>query len=116
METDPEVAVGGQNEAEAREAYGEWLVGRVPMSSSGRALSANKPAGYVKVVAAGDGSLLGVQVVGARASDTIAEATLALEMDATLDDLASTIHAHPTFPEALSDAAAAAKGESIHSF
>ncbi|PSP82582.1 hypothetical protein BRC96_10205 [Halobacteriales archaeon QS_6_64_34] len=54
MYTDPEVAVVGHSETEAREAYDDVLVGRVPMSSSGRALSANKPAGYVKVVAAAD--------------------------------------------------------------
>jgi len=115
MYTDPEVAVVGQSETEAREQYDDVLVGRVPMSSSGRALSANKPAGYVKVVAAPGGTLLGAQIVGARASDTIAEATLALELDATVDDLRGTAHAHPTFPEALADAAADAVGESIHS-
>jgi len=115
MYTDPEVAVVGRSESEAREAYDDPLVGRVPMATSGRALSANKPAGYVKVVAAPDGALLGAQVVGARASDTIAEATLALELDATIDDLRGTAHAHPTFPEALADAADDAVGESIHS-
>jgi dihydrolipoamide dehydrogenase len=115
MYTDPEVAVVGQSESEAREAYDDVLVGRVPMSSSGRALSANKPAGYVKVVAAPDGTLLGAQIVGARASDTIAEATLALELGATVDELRGTAHAHPTFPEALADAADDAVGESIHS-
>jgi dihydrolipoamide dehydrogenase len=114
MYTDPEVAVVGLNETEAREAYGTLQVGRVPMDTSGRALSANKPAGYAKVVADGSGQLLGVQVVGARASDTIAEATLALELDATLEDITKTMHAHPTFPEALAEAAEAAVGESIH--
>jgi dihydrolipoamide dehydrogenase len=115
MYTDPEVAVVGLSEADAREAYEQVRVGRVPMATSGRALSANKPAGYVKVVADGAGHLLGVQVVGARASDTIAEATLALELDATLEDITSTIHAHPTFPEVLAEAAEDALGESIHS-
>ena len=114
MYTDPEVAVVGLSEAEARDKHGDIKVGQVPLSGSGRALSANKAAGYVKVVAAGDGTLLGVQIVGARASDSIAEATLALELDATLSDLTTTLHAHPTFPEALADAADAASGESIH--
>lgn len=115
MYTDPEVAVVGMTEAEARRAHGTVRVGRVPFSTSGRALTANKPAGYAKVVAAGDGTLLGAQVVGARASDTIAEATLALELGATLEDIRTTVHAHPTFPEALVDAADDAVGESIHS-
>ena len=116
MYTDPEVATVGLNETEAREEYDEVLVGRFPMSASGRALSVNKTSGYVKVIADKDEKLLGVQIVGARASDMIAEATLALEMNAYLDDIANTIHAHPTFPEALADACEAAKDESIHSY
>jgi len=115
MYTDPEVAVVGLNETEAREQYDELNVGRVPMHTSGRALSANKTAGYVKVIADPQERLLGVQVIGARASDTIAEATLALELDASLSDITTTLHAHPTFPEALADAAEDARGESIHS-
>ena len=115
MYTDPEVAVVGLNETAAREQYDELNVGRVQMDTSGRALSANKSDGYVKVIAAPDETLLGVQVIGARASDTIAEATLALELDASLSDLTTTLHAHPTFPEALVDAAEDARGESIHS-
>ncbi|MFB6174702.1 MAG: dihydrolipoyl dehydrogenase [Candidatus Nanohalobium sp.] len=116
MYTDPEVATVGLNEEDAREEYDELKVGKFPMSASGRALSTNKEAGYVKVVADKDEKLLGVQIVSARASDMIAEATLALEMNAYLDDIANTIHAHPTFPEALCDAAEAAKGDSIHSY
>ena len=115
MYTDPEVAVVGLNETQAREEYDDLMTGTFPFSASGRALTANKTSGYVKVIADPDGKLLGAQVVGARASDSIAEATLALEMDAHLDDITRTIHAHPTFPEALAEAAEAAKGESIHS-
>jgi len=114
MYTDPEVAVVGLNETDAREQYDTVITGRVPLAVSGRALSANKSAGYAKVIADGDERLLGVQVVGARASDTIAEATLALELDATLNDIATTLHGHPTFPEAVVDAAEDARGESIH--
>ena len=108
MYTDPEVAVVGLNETEARKEYDQYKVGRSQFATSGRALTANKSAGYIKVIADADGTLLGTQIVGARASDTIAEATLALEMDAQLDDIANTVHAHPTFPEALADAAEAA--------
>ena len=116
MYTDPEVAVVGLDETEAREQHGEIMVGKFPFSASGRALTMDKPAGYVKVIADNDEQLLGVRIVGARASDMIAEATLALELEASLDDIASTLHAHPTFPEALVEAAEAAKGESIHSY
>jgi|APHM01.1.fsa_nt_gi dihydrolipoamide dehydrogenase len=115
MYTDPEVAIVGLSEAEATEQHDDVLVGRVSMDTSGRALTTDKTSGYLKVIADSDEQLLGVRIVGARASDTIAEATLALEMDAELDDLASTMHAHPTFPETLSEAAEAAKGEAIHS-
>lgn len=114
MYTDPEVAIVGLSEAEAQEQHGDILVGKFPMHASGRALTTDKPSGYVKVIADTAEKLLGVRIVGGRASDSIAEATLALELEATLDDLATTLHAHPTFPEALSEAAEAAKGESIH--
>ncbi|MFB6228838.1 MAG: dihydrolipoyl dehydrogenase [Halobacteriales archaeon] len=114
MYTDPEVAVVGLTETEAEKRHDDINVGRFPMSASGRALTTDKSSGYLKVVADADEKLLGVQIVGARASDTIAEATLALEMNAHLDDITDTIHAHPTFPEALADAAEAARGESIH--
>jgi len=114
MYTDPEVATVGLSEAEATEQYDDVLVGRVPMATSGRALTTDKTSGYLKVIADSDEHLLGVRIVGARASDTIAEATLALEMDASLDDIATTMHAHPTFPETLVEAAEAAQGEAIH--
>jgi dihydrolipoamide dehydrogenase len=114
MYTDPEVATVGLSEAEATEQYDEVLVGRVPMTASGRALTMDKTEGYLKVIADTDEQLLGVRIVGPRASDTIAEATLALEMDASLDDIANTLHAHPTFPENLVEAAEDAKNEAIH--
>jgi len=114
MYTDPEVATVGLSEAEAAEQDDDVLVGRVPMTASGRALTMDKTEGYLKVIADVDEQLLGVRIVGPRASDTIAEATLALEMDASLDDIATTLHAHPTFPENLVEAAEAAKNEAIH--
>jgi dihydrolipoamide dehydrogenase len=116
MYTDPEVATVGLSEAEATEQHGDILVGRVPMATSGRALTTDKTSGYLKVIADSDEQLLGVRIVGARASDTIAEATLALEMGASLDDIATTMHAHPTFPETLVEAAEAAKDEAIHAY
>ncbi len=112
--TDPEVAVVGLTPEEAQEKFDEVMVGKFPFSSSGRALTTNKEAGFVRVVASGDGKLQGTQIVGSRASDMIAEATLALEMQAYLDDIINTIHAHPTFPEAFQEACEDAKGESVH--
>ncbi|MES1164703.1 MAG: dihydrolipoyl dehydrogenase, partial [Verrucomicrobiota bacterium] len=71
--------------------------------------------GFVKVVMdAGSHEVLGIQVVGNGASDVIAEAALAIEMGALADDISLTIHAHPTLPEAIMEAAKAAMGEAIH--
>lgn len=116
MYTDPEVATVGLNPEEAREKYEELKIGRFPFTASGRALTTTKTDGFVRVVARGDEKLVGVQIVGPRASDMIAEATLALEMQAYLSDLANTIHAHPTFPETLSEACEDALEESIHTY
>ena len=114
MYTDPEVGVVGLNPEEAREKFEEVKIGEFPFSASGRALTTNKTEGFVRVIASGDGKIQGVQIVGPRASDMLSEATLALEMQAYLDDIANTIHAHPTFPEALAEACKDAKNQSVH--
>lgn len=113
--TDPEVATVGMGKNEAEEKHDNIMVGRFPFSSSGRALTTNKTSGFVRVIACQEGKLLGCQIVGPRASDIIAEATLALEMQCYLDDITRTIHAHPTFPEAFAEACEDAQGDSIHS-
>lgn len=112
--TDPEMAVVGVGPEEAEEEYEDVKIGKFPFSASGRALSTDEEEGFVRVVASGDEKLLGVQIVGPRASDLIAEATLALEMQAYLDDVARTIHTHPTFPEAFAEACEDAKDENIY--
>jgi len=115
--TDPEVATVGLTEAEARQKGLDILVGTFPMAANGRALSMNEPDGLVKMI--GDkktGRLLGVHIVGTEASNLIAEAALALEMGATVEDLALTVHAHPTLPETLMEAAEATLGHAIHIF
>jgi dihydrolipoamide dehydrogenase len=113
--TDPEIAVAGMNPKEAEEEYGENIkIGEFPFSASGRALSTNQEDGFVRVVASEEGKLLGVQILGPRASDIIAEAVLALEMQAYLDDITRTVHAHPTFPEAFAEACEDAKNENVH--
>ena len=90
-------------------------MGRFPLSASGRALTLGQTEGAVKVVAdAGDGTLLGVQMVGPRVTDVIAEATLAVQQRLKLHDLDLTMHAHPTLAESLLEAALAADGRAIH--
>jgi dihydrolipoamide dehydrogenase len=113
--TDPEVAYVGLTGEEAKEKGHRTVTGKFPFAALGRALTMDEPDGFVRVVADAESRLiLGVQAVGAYASDLISEAALALEMGATVEDLALTIHPHPTLPEAIMEAAEAALGKSVH--
>jgi dihydrolipoamide dehydrogenase len=113
--TDPEVAtVGLTREKAAAEGF-EPLVGRVPMSASGRALTRDETEGFVRVVADADTEfVLGAQIVGPEASELIAEFALAVEMGARLEDVVSTVHTHPTLAETVMEASARARGEAVH--
>ena len=113
--TDPEVATVGLSEAQAKAAGYDPITGKFSFGALGRAVAIGHGEGFVKVV--GDRTsklLLGVTICGHEASDLIAEAALALEMGAYLEDVALTIHAHPTLPEAFMEACKAALGEAIH--
>ncbi len=113
--TDPEVATVGMSEDEASKAGYEPITGKFAFGALGRAVAIAHSEGFVKVVADGGSKLLlGVTIVGPEASDLIAEAALALEMGAYLEDVALTIHAHPTLPEAFMEACKVALGEAIH--
>ncbi len=112
--SDPEIAVVGLTEEEAMAAGHKVKAGKMPFSASGKAKAINRTEGFVKVVADESGVILGVHIVGAGAGSLIAEGTLAVEMGAMLEDVAHTIHAHPTLPEALSEAAEDALGTVIH--
>jgi dihydrolipoamide dehydrogenase len=113
--TEPEIATVGLTEAQAREKGHEPVVGRFPIAASGRGKSVNATEGFVKVVADKSTDLvLGVHIVGPDASNLIAEAALAIEMGATSRDLALTIHTHPTFPEAMMEAAEGVHNQMIH--
>ena len=113
--TDPEIAHVGLGEKEAKERGVEVKIGRFPFAASGRALTLGQSEGFVKVVAdAGSGVLLGVHIIGPRATDLIAEATLAVQNGLTMEQLDLTIHAHPTLPESIMEAALAAQGRAIH--
>lgn len=107
--TDPEVATVGLTEAEARERGYTPVTGRAAQAASGRAWILGDAEGFVKVVADADtGRLLGVQMAGPEASELVAAATLALELGARAEDVAATIHPHPTLSESFQAAAAAA--------
>ncbi|MEF8780139.1 MAG: dihydrolipoyl dehydrogenase [Haloferacaceae archaeon] len=113
--TDPEVATVGMTEEEAGEEGFEPAVGEMPFRASGRALTTNHTDGFVRIVADEEtGLVLGGQIVGPEASELIAEVSLAVEMGATLEDLATTIHTHPTLAEAVMEAAENAQGQAIH--
>jgi dihydrolipoamide dehydrogenase len=112
---DPEVASVGLTEAKAAEAGYKVKRSRFQFAALGRALTAGEPEGFVKIVSnEEDGLVLGVQIVGPEASDLISEVALAIEMGATVDDIALTIHPHPTLPEAIMEASELAAGRPIH--
>lgn len=112
---DPEVASAGLTEAKAIEAGYKIKRSRFQFAALGRALSAGEPEGFVKVVSSEqDGLVLGVQVVGPEASNLISEVALAIEMGATVEDIALTMHPHPTLPEAIMEASESAAGHPVH--
>ncbi len=113
--SDPEIAVVGMNEAKATQAGHKVRTGRFSFGANGRALGMGEGEGFARVVADADtDEVLGVEIVGPNACDLIAEAALAIEMGATAQDIALTVHAHPTLPEVVMEAAKAVHGEAIH--
>lgn len=112
---DPEIATVGLTEEQATAQGHTVRVGKFPFAASGRALSMNAPDGMVKIVAdAKTDVVLGVHMIGPDVSELISEATLAIEMGATTEDLALTVHTHPTLPESLMEAAEAVHNMAIH--
>jgi len=113
--TDPELAVVGMGEKEAVEKGLKVKVGKVNFAALGRALAAGDAEGFVKIITEeSSGLVLGAVIVGPCASDLISELAFAIEMGATAEDLAYTMHPHPTFPEAIMETAEAALGKAIH--
>jgi dihydrolipoamide dehydrogenase len=113
--TDPEISWVGETETEAKARGGEVLVGKFPFAASGRAQAVRETEGFCKVVA--DKStrrILGAGFVGPNASDLIGEACLAVQLRATLDQVAATIHPHPTLNETFMEACEVAMGHPIH--
>jgi len=113
--TSPEVAWVGLTEADAKQEYGDIRIGRFPFVANGRALTLNETAGMVKIIAdAQYGQILGVHILGPQATELVAEAVLGIRMEATFEDIASTIHAHPTLSEAMMEASLDVGGGRIH--
>ncbi|MCK5586288.1 FAD-dependent oxidoreductase, partial [Candidatus Bipolaricaulota bacterium] len=113
--TDPEIASVGLSEVKAKASGRDILVGRFPFAALGKALGMREPDGFFQVVGdADDHRILGVQIIGAEASDLISEAAIAVQSKLTLEAIADAIHPHPTLPEGLKEAAENALGRAIH--
>lgn len=112
---DPEVASAGLTEQEAKDKNYDIKTSKFPFSALGKALAINKTAGFVKmVVNAKDNTLLGIQAVGPNVSNIVSEAALAIEMGANAEDIALTIHPHPTISESVMEAADSILGKGVH--
>jgi dihydrolipoamide dehydrogenase len=111
----PQVASVGLTERAAKEKKLAFKVGKFPFMASGKALAVGESEGFVKlIVGEPHGEILGAHIIGADATEMIAELGLAISMEATTDELIGTIHAHPTLSESVHEAAHAALGHAIH--
>ena len=111
----PEIAWAGKTEQELKNEGIAYNSGSFPLAASGRARAMGETSGLVKIISdAGSDRILGVHILGPNASELIAEAVVALEFDGSAEDLARTIHAHPTLSEALHEAALAVDKRAIH--
>jgi len=111
----PEIAWVGKTEQQLKDAGIEYRSGAFPFAASGRARAMGETGGMVKILGdAATDRILGVHIIGPNASELIAEAVLAMEFDGSTEDIARTIHAHPTLAEAMHEAALAVNGRPIH--
>ena len=111
----PQVASAGLTEKACKEKGLAYKIGKFPFTAVGKAVAAGDSEGFVKVISdAQTGEILGVHIIGSEATELIAEYGLAMNLEATIEDVHHTIHAHPTLSEALGEAAAATTNEAIH--
>jgi dihydrolipoamide dehydrogenase len=111
----PQIASIGLTEARAREGGRAVRVGKFPFTASGKAVALAETEGFVKIVAdEGTGEILGVHIIGAEATEIIHEFALGRTLEATLEEIVHTVHAHPTLSEASLEATLAALGQAIH--
>jgi dihydrolipoamide dehydrogenase len=113
--TEPEIGSVGLTEAQAKQAGHDVRIGTFPFRALARARMAGEVDGFVKIVAEKKyDEVLGVHIIGPRATELVAEAVLALRLECTVEELVTTIHAHPTMSEAMGEASHAAHGAAIH--
>ena len=112
---EPEAASVGLTEEQCKEKGLKYKVGKFPMAANGKALILNGGEGLVKIIAGEEyGEVLGMHIIGPRATDLISEGALAIRLEATVDELISTIHSHPTVTETLREAALNVEKRAIH--
>jgi dihydrolipoamide dehydrogenase len=112
--SDPEIATTGYTIEEAQSAGLTATAAVFPLAASGRARTLGQPVGSITVVHTADGVVVGAQLVGPHVSELVAEVTMAIELGATLADMAAVIHPHPTMSESLVEAAAVGLGLPVH--
>jgi dihydrolipoamide dehydrogenase len=111
----PQIASIGMTEKRVREARLPYRVGRFPFRISGKALAYGTPEGFVKIIIGEpEGELLGAHIIGAEATEMVAELAVAMTLEATYAEIEATIHAHPTLSEAVHEASSAAFGKAIY--
>jgi len=111
----PQVASIGVTEEKAKEEGIAYKIGKFPFAASGKAVAVNHPEGFVKIIVGEKyGEILGAHIIGSDATELITEYGLGMKLEATVDEIHQTIHAHPTMSEALAEAAASVHGEAIH--
>lgn len=113
--TKPEIACVGITEEEAKGSKIAYKKGIFPLMANGKSIIANESEGFIKIIAdAKYSEILGVHMIGPRATELIGEAALAMKLEATVDELIATIHAHPTVSESIKEAALSVNNEAIH--
>ena len=113
--TEPQIGSVGLTEAQAKEKGHEVKVGKFPFTANSKASIVGSHEGFIKVVADKKyGEILGVHIIGPQATELISEAVVAMEMEATVEDLMFTIHAHPTLAEGMLDAFGSVEGMAIN--
>ena len=111
----PQVASIGVTEQAAKEKKLDYKIGKFPFTASGKAVASEESEGFVKVIVdKKTGEIYGAHIIGSEATELIAEYGLAMNLEATVEEIHHTIHAHPTLSEAIMEAAAASMGEAIH--
>ncbi|MCS4487458.1 dihydrolipoyl dehydrogenase [Streptococcus sciuri] len=113
--THPEVAMVGLTEEQARQQYGDVLIGKNSFTGNGRAIASNEAEGFVKVISEPKyHEILGIHIIGPAAAEIINEAATIMEMELTVDEVTQSIHGHPTFSEVLYEAIMDVLGEAVH--